>query len=70
MTQKQLGEERVYFSLQFISPCLREARQGSQDKNLEAGTEAEAKEECDLLVSHGLLILLSYTIQDHLPLVR
>lgn len=41
----------------------------TQVRNLEADTEAEATEECCFLVSsHGLLSLLLYTIQDHLPM--
>ena len=41
---------------------------GNQDKNLEAGTEVEAMEECWLLAcSHSVLRLLFYTSQGHLP---
>lgn len=36
---KQVWEERVYFTLCFINPSLREARTGSQGRNLEAGSE-------------------------------
>lgn len=41
---------------------------GNQDKNLEAGTEVEAMEECWLLAcSHSILRLLFYPSQGHLP---
>ena len=36
--QKKFGEKRVYFSLQVTVP--HEGQQGTQDRNLEAGTEA------------------------------
>ena len=51
--QKQLGEERVYFTHIFIGQEL------TQDRNPEAGAGAEAME--------GLLSLLSYRTQDHHP---
>ena len=42
-----------------------------QGRNLEAGTDAEDVEECCLLLLlfslHGLLSLISYRTQDHLP---
>ena len=42
-TQKWLEEGRVYFILKLIvSPSWREARAGTQVRNLEAGTKAEA----------------------------
>jgi hypothetical protein len=40
--QKQHGEEKVYFSSQFINPSWREARPGTEGRNLKAETEAEA----------------------------
>jgi hypothetical protein len=40
----------------------------TQDRNLEAGAEAEAMEGYYLLfVHHGLIILLSYRTQNHQP---
>ena len=37
-----------------------------QGRSLEAGADAEAMEECCLLIaSHGLLTLLSYRTQNH-----
>lgn len=48
--QKKL-EERVYFSLHFQVRLLptKEVRTGTQGRDLEAETEAEAMEECCLL---------------------
>lgn len=42
--QRQLEEERAYFTLQLYgcSLSLREVKTGTQGKNLVAGTEAEA----------------------------
>jgi hypothetical protein len=57
--QKQLGEERVYFIL-----SLQSTVEGSQGRNLEAGTEAEAMEECCFLACSSRLY---YTTQDHPP---
>ena len=49
--QKQLGKERVYFSLQFsnYTPSLREVRTGPQSKNLVVRTEGKTSEKCCLL---------------------
>lgn len=46
--QKQLGEERFYSSLQLLGHCssFQEIRTGAQGRKLEAGTRAEAREEC------------------------
>ena len=41
----QLGEKRIYFSLQLPLTIT----EGNQERRLEAGTEAEAREECCLL---------------------
>lgn len=42
--------------------------EGSQGRNLEAGTETKAMEEgCSPAYPHGLLSLLSYIIQVYLP---
>ena len=44
-----LGEEKVYFILQLSGqiPPLEELRAGTQGRNLQAGTEAEAMEELE-----------------------
>ena len=58
--QKQLEEDSAYFNLQFHS-----VKQGT---NPEAGTKAEAvRDAAHWLAPHGLLCLLSYRTQDHLP---
>lgn len=59
--QKKLCEERVYFSLNFQVRLLstKEVRTGTQGRDLEAETEAEAREE------YCLLSLRSYTVHDH-----
>lgn len=46
--QNQIGEERVYFSLQISGyrPSLRVVREGTQGRDLEAGREVEFMEEC------------------------
>lgn len=44
-----------------------EAKTRIQGRNLGAGTEAEALEDCFLQASLILLSLLSYLTQDHLP---
>lgn len=47
---KHLEEERVYFHLQPLhSPLLKGVRAGTQGRSQEAGTEADAGEECCLL---------------------
>jgi hypothetical protein len=64
---KQLGEKEVT-RLTHSKVIVREDRAGTQGRNREAGTEAEAMEECCLLhCSHGFLGLLSYTTQNYLP---
>jgi hypothetical protein len=40
------------------------SRAGTQSRNLETGTEAEAMEECYRLDPHGLFTLISSTIQE------
>jgi hypothetical protein len=67
--QKQSGEERVYSISQLSgnTPSLREARVGTQGRDVKAETEAEATEGCCFLTSHGLFSRLSYIPQDHLP---
>jgi hypothetical protein len=48
--QKQLGEERVYLNDSSTSLfTIKEVRIGTQDRNLEAGADAEAMEGCFLL---------------------
>lgn len=48
-------------------PSWREVRAGTQDRNVELGTGAEAIEEQCLLFPHWWLSFLSYILQDHLP---
>lgn len=43
--QKQFGEEKVYFRSQFIAHPKEKLREGTQDRSLEAGIEAESLEE-------------------------
>lgn len=43
--QKQLGEEWPSFILQLVSPSSREVRIGTQGRNVESGTDAEAMED-------------------------
>jgi hypothetical protein len=64
MTKRYIGEEHVYFILWTIVLC-REVRAGTQGRNLEAGTEAEAPASCWLIL-HGLLSSFSYTSQDYI----
>jgi hypothetical protein len=72
--QKQLGKERVSLTYPSIVD-LKEVRIGTQDRNLEAGTEAQTVEEhyfCGgaLLLSSFLMVSSAwffYTTQDHLP---
>ena len=48
--QKQCGEKRIYYTLQLSghTPSPREASAGTQGRNLDAETEAEAKGGCCL----------------------
>lgn len=48
MKEKQLVGERIYFTFQPFNLLSREVR-GMQGRTLEAGTDAEAVEECSLL---------------------
>lgn len=67
---KHHGTERIYFSLQlssYHSSLLREIREATQGKDLEAGIQVEATEEHCSLACPIWLSLLSATIQDHLP---
>jgi hypothetical protein len=49
MSKGNLGrKEFIWFALPCHSPLLREVRTGMQDRNLEAGTEAENMEEGSL----------------------
>ena len=50
--QSKFGEERVYLAYTSISLFIIEE---SQDRNLEAGTDAEAMEGCCLLACFSLL---------------
>jgi hypothetical protein len=52
MTKKQVGEERVYSAYTFHIVVHHQRKSGqehTQDRNLEAGVDAEAMEECCLL---------------------
>jgi hypothetical protein len=71
MTQKQVGEERVYFAYISISIFIIE---GNQDKNsIRAGTWRQElmqrpwRSAAYWLTPHGLLSLLSYRIQNLQP---
>lgn len=63
--QKQLVEERVYFKLTVPhhNLLLKEVRTGTEGKNLEAGTKAEAREESFLLACSACFL----DTQDHQP---
>lgn len=68
----QPGEERIYFSLQLPdhTEVLTESGQElRQDRNLDAGAEAEAVEEgCLSVYTLGLFRLLSYS-HDQQPMM-
>lgn len=65
--QKHFGEEKGLYQLIGDISSFIEARARAQDRNLEAGHEAENREEhCLLAASLGLLGFLSYTFQPHL----
>ena len=61
--QKGLGKERVYFSLQL------EFLPGKFAQDPKAGPGGGADEGYGGVLLTGLLVLLSYTTQDHLPWV-
>jgi hypothetical protein len=61
--KKQLGGEKVLFGLTVYSLVHYDRRTGTQGRNLEARTEAEAMKATH---AYCLLSLLSYTRQDHL----
>ena len=42
---KQVGEESIYFTSQFISPFMGQCSKGTQGRNLETAEEAETTEE-------------------------
>jgi hypothetical protein len=67
--QKQLGEERVYFTHHsYNSPTKAVRVETHKGRNLEAGADAEATEgAASWLASHGLLSLLSYRTQGYQP---
>lgn len=46
---KYLDQFWEFISYYKLCPSLKEARAGAQDRNLEAGIEAETKEDCSLL---------------------
>ena len=65
---KQFREEMVLFSLQVIGCHWGKPRQElKQGRNLKAGTEAGAMEECCLLACSSYLAQLAYTTQEQLP---
>jgi len=65
MTEKHVGEEKVYLAHTSTSKFIAE---GSQDRNLEAGADAEAMEGAAYCKSFQVLFgLLSYRTQDHQP---
>jgi hypothetical protein len=60
MTKEQLGKERVSFNSLFIVRHGGKWKAGTQGRNPEAGTEAEAMEECcRLAYYHGSVTSLS-----------
>lgn len=62
--QKQLSEERIYWSYMSVSQSFIKYRWGQK----EVGTETEAMEECDVVTcSLWPSQWLTYTSQDHLP---
>lgn len=70
--EKEQREGRVHFSLYFrVVVKATDIETQEVGKNVEAGPESEATEGHFLLsCACGLLIQLSYTIQDHLPALR
>jgi hypothetical protein len=69
MSNRQVGEERVYSTYPSTSVCIIE---GSQDRNSHmAGTRGKElmqgpqRDAAYWLAPHGLLSLLSYRTQDH-----
>lgn len=69
MTKDDLGEKGfILLTLTHHSPLLTEVRVETQGRNLKSGTEAESMEKHFLLyVLCGLISLLSYCTQGHLP---
>ena len=69
LTNNNLGREGfTWLPFPSLSPSLGEARAGTQCRNLEAGTEAEARREpCLLTVSTWLRSLISYAIHSLVP---
>jgi hypothetical protein len=68
MTKKQVREEGASFSLHFHVTVHHQRKSGqelTQDRNLEAGADAEAMEGCCLLACFSWLAQLAYKIQDH-----
>lgn len=62
------GKGSFCLTLPGRSPSLREARAGTQGRNVEAGTEADTTKEHRLLAhSSWLSLLLVYITEDHLP---
>lgn len=53
-SQGQLGKQKIYFNLQLSdhNPLLKEAKAGTQSRNLKSGTEVEVIEETDYWLAH------------------
>ena len=67
MTEKQVGEERVYLAYTFMC-CLSPKKVRTETQaGQEVGADAEAMEGCYWLASPGLLSLLSYRTQVYQP---
>ena len=64
---EKLGEKWVV-SFIVYSPLSKKVRAGTQDKNLEAGTEAEATKETCLLSCSACLLILPRTTSPEMPL--
>jgi hypothetical protein len=71
MKQSNMGRTGLGVHFHITVHHRRKPRQElKQDRNLEAGADAEAMEGCCLLVyptPHGLLSLLSYRVKDYHP---
>lgn len=69
MTKSSLGRENLLqLTVPHHSTLLREFRMGTQGINLEEGANEKAMEKRSCwLASHGLLSMISYSIQDPQP---
>lgn len=69
---QHIGEERFSLTSHLPPPgsSLREWRAGAQGEDLEPAAEAEAPDECCLLLAvHGMVSLFPYATDDHGPTV-